>query len=212
MQATISADIVGSTSLEGDDIVSLQRYLHEFVAQVGELATGSWGRIVRGDGVEIVVENERQALRIALLLRYWVKSIEIDKASGRFLKDGIRVAIGLGGLRINDVVKGVIDGDAIYASGRALSDMKRDSFVIVCGDDCYREWLTTMAMLLDALVCGATRIQCVVMYQKLLGRSVAQISKKMERTEQAIYSLLRNAGCRAVVQSLDWFERGAFRR
>ena len=208
MHATISADIVKSTSLGQEDTLFLQKRLREFVSQVDAISDGSWGRVVRGDSVEIVVADERRALRIALLLRYWVKSIEVDRASERFLKDGIRVAIGMGGLRINNEEDGVIDGVAIYASGRALADMKRDSFVIVCEAKYCREWLSTMAMLLDALICGTTKAQSVVMYHKLKGISVVQICEKVHRTEQAVYSLLRNAGCRAIEQALAMFEKG----
>ena len=116
--ATLSADIVDSTSLSAEDTVKLKESLEDFFPVMKSFCGEAWGRVVRGDSVECVIPEVSQSLRIALLLKCYVKMLELDSASRTMKKKGIRVVIGLGSLRINDRKIGIIDGEAIYNSGR----------------------------------------------------------------------------------------------
>jgi hypothetical protein len=53
--------------------------------------------------------------------------IKPDKNSDKEIKDfkeyGVRVAVGIGELSIWNKKKGIIDGEAIYLSGRAVNEM-----------------------------------------------------------------------------------------
>ena len=51
MVATISADIVSSTSLDTRDLIELRRRLQELFRRMAEDSPGFWGRIVRGDSM-----------------------------------------------------------------------------------------------------------------------------------------------------------------
>jgi len=48
MVATISADIVSSTSLNTSELIGLRRRLQELFERIAENSPGFWGRIVRG--------------------------------------------------------------------------------------------------------------------------------------------------------------------
>ena len=59
MEATISADIIRSTSLPKEGMIVLQERLREFVEFINKTFDGCWGRVVRGDA------NYRQMISLA---------------------------------------------------------------------------------------------------------------------------------------------------
>lgn len=54
MIATISADIVRSTSLKTEDLIALRNSLKELLDDFEKDYPGFWARIVRGDSIECV--------------------------------------------------------------------------------------------------------------------------------------------------------------
>ena len=75
LNATISADIVSSTSLSVEELTLLQSEIRHFLDKLAEDSRGDdWGRLFKGDSVEIYLLDPRKALRIALLLKALVKS------------------------------------------------------------------------------------------------------------------------------------------
>jgi hypothetical protein len=125
-KATISADIVRSTSFEVEDIEKFQKYMINFFETVPAISNiDFWGRLVKGDEIEIVCNDINKVSRLAFLLKCYVKSyapiFEVkyanpaeDKALQK--KYGIRMSVGVGELRINDTITNIIDGYAIYRS------------------------------------------------------------------------------------------------
>ena len=73
MVAIISADIVSSTSLKTKELIELRRLLQELFSRIAEVSPGFWGRIVRGDSIECFVPEYHDALRIAILIKLYVK-------------------------------------------------------------------------------------------------------------------------------------------
>ena len=73
MIATISADIVRSTSLKTNDLINLRKGLRRLLDGFEKDYPGFWARIVRGDSIECVVPQYRCALRIAVLIKLYVK-------------------------------------------------------------------------------------------------------------------------------------------
>ena len=55
MIATISADIVRSTSLQTESLIVLRKRLRRLLDDFEEDYPGFWARIVRGDSIECVV-------------------------------------------------------------------------------------------------------------------------------------------------------------
>ena len=102
--AAISADIVSSTSLTADQWKSLTIKVRTLLDRIADHYDGFWGRLVKGDSIECVMENPGNALRIALLLKTLVKSfVPLDGiADDDFRRYGIRLAIGIGEMRIID--------------------------------------------------------------------------------------------------------------
>ena len=62
MIATISADIVRSTSMETADLLKLRQGLQDLIGDLEKAVPSFWARIVRGDSLECVVPDCRDAL------------------------------------------------------------------------------------------------------------------------------------------------------
>jgi hypothetical protein len=73
MIATISADIVRSTSMKTEDLIALRGSLHWLFLNLEKDYRGFWARIVRGDSIECIVPDYRDVLRLAVLIKLFVK-------------------------------------------------------------------------------------------------------------------------------------------
>ena len=126
MIATISADIVRSTSLQTGDLIELRNRLRGLLDDFGKDYPGFWARIVRGDSIECVVPDYRYVLRIAILIKLFVK-IQVEKFDCHELlqRYGIRFSIGIADISYADKAEDIIDGPAIYISGRNLDEISR---------------------------------------------------------------------------------------
>lgn len=210
MITTVSADIVKSTSLGEADVRRLKTHLEEFVRFLPRYSTPkSWGRIVRGDGVECVLENVRDALRIALMLKCHIKSFNPGSSNAKFRRQGVRMAIGFGDLRTNDKKRGIIDGIAIYRSGRTLARMTqktRGTMLIDCGDEEVRPMWEVVFHLVDALLNRVTARQANILELKLQGASELEIARMQSVSVTAIYAHLQRAEWFAIERALRFFE------
>ena len=198
MQAAISADIVSSTSLSPKEIVMLQAKINETIIMLEERYEGFWGRLVKGDYIECVVPEPNAALRAALLLKTAVKSLNISKDSRtqQFRKYGMRLAIGLADMRLVDRKKDIMDGDAIYYSGRAVDSML----------------LTTITTLVDSILNGATRRQSEVFYYKLLSMKESDIASLLSITQSGVNQRASVAGWSCLETAVNCFEQINFSR
>lgn len=214
MKSTISADIIKSTSLDKFMVVELQDHLRKYVDTVERSFPDCWGRIVRGDGIELVVPNARLAFRLAIMLKCHVKAFGV-KFGGHsdlltfhqamFRKYGVRIAIGFGSLKINDLKNGIIDGNAIYESGRTLDGMSsrmRKNFVVAGLADGREQLVQAVLVLVDELLSHATAKQCEVVFMRLLGRTEKEIAETKAITQVAVNAHLRRAGWYAIENAI----------
>ena len=88
MYATISADVVSSTSLSQESMLKLNDHIKKCLVILEDRYSKFWGRIVRGDTIECVLPSPENALEVALILKTWVKSItcsiEVQQRALRF--------------------------------------------------------------------------------------------------------------------------------
>lgn len=218
-QATISADIIRSTSLKKDEVLLMQNHLQAYLNTVESKFSGCWGRILRGDCIECVVPKANLALRLALMLKCHVKAYNanadryVRAAFGPrffFNRFGVRIAIGIGKLRTYDRENGVIDGSAIYSSGRTLDSMSRRmrTNIVVAGAEKRTTLLVlqTIAMLCDMILTRATSKQCEVLFMRMQDMSEIEISRRLNISQVAVNSHLRRAGWYALEQAIMTFE------
>lgn len=218
LRATISADIVSSTSLSVFDLTHLQSVIRKFL---DELSTKThdedWGRLFRGDSVEIFMHNPHKALRIALLLKTLVKKTfienNLESKQSLFKRLGIRMAIGIGEMRVADKARDILDGEAIYYSGRALEKGAKDglsakrSLYFACKDPMFSEQMDVMLGLLDMLFKEATSKQCEVAYYKLLGMNEMEIAEKLGVVQSVVNQHSNAIGWNAIESAVNYFEK-----
>ncbi|MBR5924845.1 MAG: hypothetical protein IKZ60_05225 [Bacteroidales bacterium] len=207
MIATISADIVRSTSLKTRDLMALRDKLRGLLDQFEEEYPAFWARIVRGDSVECVVPEYRLALRIAILIKLFVKvQAACLDCHELLLRHGIRFSIGIGSLDYADKKDDIINGEAIYISGRNLDEISRKSSIftvleMAAAPRAVNDMMDSYVALLGNLVDSYSAKQAEVVFYKLRGYKETEISERLGiyqssvnmRSSQAQWGLLRTA-------------------
>ena len=191
MIATISADIVRSTSLKTEDLIGLRNRLLGVLCDFEKNYPGFWARIVRGDSIECVVPEYRYALRIAFLIKLFVKMQVGDYDCHELLRRyGVRLSIGIADIGYADKTEDVINGPAIYLSGRNLDEITRRGLytVMEIGEvpKAFSDVMDSYVALLGNLVDSYSAKQAAVVFYKLLGLKEVEISKLLGIYQSAV--------------------------
>lgn len=221
MKAVITGDIVESTKLTAEDrawlIKSLQRTLKTW-----DKDFGTQSEIYRGDSFQCLVHEPMNALRLAVLIRTYIRSLNPSEvydiykkknpanlksfAATRWMFDA-RMAIGIGQI---DKPTGNIktsDGEAFQLSGRELDTLKsgRQMMAIRTNDE-YSEELDTEIQMLDFILGKATAMQCEVINLKLLGYTEIEIAKDLKIGQSAVNQRSVSGGWNVINRAVDRFE------
>lgn len=222
VRATISADIVSSTALSVEELTLLQSEIHRFLDELSEKSQGKdWGRLFKGDSVEIYLHDPHEALRVALLLKTLVKKTfswgkETNVRRELFRKYGIRLAIGVGEMRAADQKQDVLDGDAIYYSGRLLEKQKQsgNDRLLMNSSMCFGyknnavdEYVSVVLDFLDVLFRDATSRQCEIVYYRLLGKQEKKVAELLRITQPAVNKHSNAIGWNAIESAVNYFEK-----
>ena len=191
MKATISSDIVRSTSLQTEDLIIQRNRLRELLDDFEKDYPGFWARIVRGDSIECVVPEYRYALRIAILIKLFVKIQAGDFDCHELLqRHGIRFSIGIADISYADKAEDLINGPAIYLSGRNLDEISRRDLYTAIEVESVPKSLSDMVdsyvALLNNLVDSYSTKQAEVVFYKLLGYKEVDISKRLSIYQSAV--------------------------
>ena len=174
MFATISADIVASTSLSVNETIGLKQRIESLFGLLKVSYPDFEGRQIKGDYIECVMQNVSNVFRIAFIIKSCIKSFSTAKneKTKNFHTNAKRIAIGIGGMRIVNTEQGIWDGEAIYLSGRALEEMSslnKGTMSVHTSKKQLSAPLQTIALLTDAILNDMTMRQSEVVYYKLLG-------------------------------------------
>ena len=222
IKAVITGDIVQSSKLDPGDKSWLIRSLKKTLKQ-WDKDFGTESEIYRGDSFQCLVSDPMYALRFALLIRTYIKSLnpsepydiysrenpEIRKAvlHTNWLFD-TRVAIGIG--EVDNPMESVktSDGEAFQLSGRKLDEIKnsRQMMAIEVNDSDINEELKTEIILLDHIVSRATALQCEVINLKLLSYTENKIAREFKIQQSAVNQRSNSSGWYAINTALERFE------
>jgi hypothetical protein len=227
--AIISGDIIASTSLSdsGKQLIeeSIRKLLQELKANFNV-----YGRIIKGDYLECYVPEISQVLRVALAIKSFIKSVQIDdikngiadkKRAKLFKIHGIRLAIGIGSLNRLDLENGIIDGDAIYYSGRIINEIKtsnkqkitiKNTLFLKSDNSDFNFQMEAILNLVDVLITKGTSKQCLVLYYKLMGLEEKQIVEKLGLKQSTINQHSTSIGWQAIEKAVDFFEHIMLKR
>jgi hypothetical protein len=221
IKAVISGDIVASTSLTDEGRELIENALNGLMDELKE-NFNTYSRIIRGDYLECVVPNPEDALLVALAIKSFVKSIPIEdiplyknnKRVKLFKTYGIRLAIGYGALSRFDPDKGIIDGEAIYLSGRTINEFstyKKERIVIkntiyfVSNNPILNETINPIIALLDVLINKATSKQCKVLYLKLMNNNEDTIAALLGIKQSVVNQHSTSIGWNAIEKTVKYF-------
>ena len=213
MYAAISADIVSSTSLCIEETIALKQRIEELFSILEKRTPGFWGRLIKGDYIECLVPSVKDSFRVALIIKSCIKSFPIaeSKKKKQFQTYGIRMAMGIGEMRIVDKEHDIMDGESIYLSGRILSRIgspnKNGTFIIETVDKQLNPALQTVGMLTDALLNNATKRQSEVIYYKLLSKSEQEIANILGIKQSGINQHSTSAKWYCIEEALNYFEQ-----
>jgi hypothetical protein len=218
-RATISADIVSSTSLSVEELTLLQSEIRRFLDGLSEKSQGkNWGRLFKGDSVEIFLLDPHEALRTALLLKTLVKKTfswgkETNAKRELFRKYGIRLAIGIGEMRTADQKQDILDGEAIYNSGRLLEKASKEklsvkrSMFFACPNSLLTEYVDVMVALLDTLLRNATSRQNEILYYRLSRKNEKEIAEILNIKQSAVNQRSNSTGWKAIESAVHYYEK-----
>lgn len=218
--AVISGDIIASTSLTDKGRAFVEKNLQILLDELG-LKYNVYGRIIKGDYIECVIPNPENALRVALVIKTFLKSLsddlinEIKDKRFKFFKiHAIRLAIGYGELSRFDPEKGVIDGEAIYLSGRKINEegtfakeriVIKSTLFFVSENEKLNKETDPLISLVDALLSKATAKQCEVIYLKLMGNNEQSIAAKLNIAQPVVNQHSTSAGWNAIEKAVNYF-------
>ncbi len=221
--ATISADIISYTSLTTDDKSKLENKVKKLLNELTKKYKKElfFGRMIQGDYIECAIKYPKKSLRLALLFKTFIKSINLNisnKNNNRikyFKEYAIRLAVAVAPLVTINNEKGIIDGEAIYLSGRAIknySTFDKQKIVIkktmfFCSQNKQeQDKFDTIFLLLDTIIARCTSKQCEVLYYKLLGFSEKEISLMLNKFQSTISQHSTTAGWQSIKKAVDYFE------
>lgn len=214
----ISGDLVAYTSLNAIEKEQLEQQLEQLFTMLKE-RFNTYGRRVKGDYLECVVPNPAQALQVALILKTAITAFEIDRDSDderlkAFQTYGIRLALGHGTLDRYDPEKGIIDGEAIYKSGRAISKesthnkdrivIKNTLFVSI-NDTVIKANIETLLALLDHILSKITTRQSEILFHKLLGKSEKEIAAQLGISQPSVNQHSTASGWNAIDKTVHYY-------
>lgn len=210
--ATISADIVASTSLPLSEFKRLRLSIIELLVWLEGKYEGFWGRLVKGDSIECVMRNPKDALRVALLLKSRIISfVSFGDECNAGLKDfGLRMVVGIGEMEAIDKDADMMAGPAIYLSGRALADMRkrRTNFLQIQLDQngVNKSFMPSSMALLNQLFKMSTRRQCETLFYRLQCDRDLDVARKMDISRAGVSNNLHNMGWDAIKVALIEYE------
>lgn len=222
--AVISGDIISSTSLQSPHKKLLESHLKLLLKELGQQFE-VFGRVIKGDYIECVIPNPGDGLRVAIAIKSFVKSIPLEiqdygsnkNRAKQFKIHGIRLALGYGTLDRYSPQDGVMDGEAIYLSGRAINNISstynkeriviKNTLFFVSSNESYNERFTPLLSLLDVLLSKATSRQSEVLFHKLLFRDEETIAQQLGIGQSAVNQHSTGVGWNAIEEAVDYFKK-----
>lgn len=162
--AIITGDIVESTKLDFGGRTRMLNSLQELSYLLSPICKCEI-EIFRGDSFQISVSEGCEVLRIAIIIRAFLRSQKFDESD--YIPDA-RIAIGVGTLEYQTRDIGKSDGQAYRNSGRLLDDMNRERLGIATPWREVNDELKISTAFADDIISSWTQRQSIVALKKLL--------------------------------------------
>ncbi|MCF8254050.1 MAG: hypothetical protein K9H61_05720 [Bacteroidia bacterium] len=212
-KAVITGDIIQSTKMKSNE----RKMLIDEVDAALKLLSKDYNmqyELYRGDSFQCLLPHPENALRVALLIKTFIKHLNPSEAFELKSKENplknqsmiypvwmfdTRIAIGIGEGEEEIESLGKANGEAFLFSGRTLDNLKGSKQSIgIATDDNYQLELETECNLLDSIIARNSALQCEVIYLKLLGYTEIQIAKRLNIAQSAVNQRSNNGSWNAI--------------
>ena len=218
--AVITADMVNSSGMSFEQKERLLDCIREHLQALEKNGSIIKSQLFRGDSFQCLTANNTLGLRVALILKTFIKSLDpamikttaeqLNKSSGLIFIDkmfDVRVSVGIGEVMYHEVGLGLSDGEAFQLSGRKLDDMKKQKLTFaISTEDIYKQELITLSALLDFILSKTTALQCEVITLKLQGLTETDIAERLAVQQSAVNQRAGAAGWSAIETAVKRFE------
>ena len=220
-KAVITGDIIQSTKMNSKD----RKMLIDEVDAALKLWSKDYNmqyELYRGDSFQCLLQDPANALRVALLIKTFIKNLNPSEAYEVKSKDNplkkqsmlypvwmfdTRIAIGIGEVEGGTESLGKANGDAYQLSGRTLDNLKGSKQSIgIATDDTYQMELETECTLVDCIIARNSALQCEVICLKLLGYTEIEIAKQLDIAQSAVNQRSNNGGWNAIHTMVQRYE------
>ena len=220
IHAIITGDVIQSTRMN----VEYRDWLFKQIASALKQWDKDFGmrsETFRGDSFQSLVKKPSDALKLALLQKTYIRSLnpsdiyEFGKKNtanrkGILLPTWIfdaRIAIGIGNVDLLANRLAGSGGEAFQLSGHLLDKIKnKKQSLAISTNDQFKEELETEFILLDALISKTTALQCEVINRKLLGYTEIEIAKKLDIMQSAVNQRSNSGNWNAIESMIKRFE------
>lgn len=163
MKAIITGDIVNSTKIEEANRYVLVDELDNIIQELQKLSPLKC-EMYRGDSFQVMVDDVKCCLEIAVLIRLGLKKTNLLKNG----KLDARMAIGVGDVSYEHEQVILSDGEAFRLSGRTFEKLNKRRLLIATNIDDVDEPLNVMLAFIDDLVMNLSYAQSKYLYDSLL--------------------------------------------
>lgn len=163
MKAVITADIVNSTKIEEAHRYLLVDELDNIIQDLKRLSSLRC-EMYRGDSFQVLVDDVKYCLEIAVLIRLGLKKSNLLKNG----KLDARMAIGVGDVSYEHEQVILSDGEAFRLSGRTFDKLNKRRLLIATNINDVDEPLNVMLAFIDELLEGLSYTQSIYLYDSLL--------------------------------------------
>lgn len=187
--AIITGDIVDSTKLtleEREVMLSSLMAIPEVLKPIQENLSIE---IFRGDGFQIGVANVESALTVAIVVRAWLKSIQLDTHTL-----DARIALGIGEINFDSGSLATSDGEAFQLSGRLLDSMHKSRLEVETPWKDVNDELELSTAFADDIISSWSKRQSEAIIPSLLtSKSHSEIAQTLNISRQMVDKALKAA-------------------
>lgn len=190
MKGVITGDVVGSTKI--NEFGKLPKLINDLINEISLCCTKCKVEISRGDSFQVLVEDPKQALLVALLIRAGFRKSSIDLGN----KDlDVRLSVGIGEVSYMDEKIGQSNGEAFILSGHGFDNLtKAQRLSVQTFSESINSELKVETDFVDDIVSNWTHLHGEIMYQALLTDATqCEMAKKLGTSQQNICKRLRCA-------------------
>ena len=220
IHAIITGDVIHSTKMNALHRDWLFKRITSALKQ-WDKDFGMRSETFRGDSFQCLVINPCDALKMALLQKTYIRSLnrsdlyELENKTTANRKRILlpnwifdaRIAIGIGNVDLLANRLAGSGGEAFHLSGRLLDTIKnKKQSLAITTNDHFKDELETEFILLDALLSKTTALQCEVITHKLLGYTEIEIAKELDIMQSAVNQRSNSGNWHAIESMIKRFE------